>query len=339
MQEAKVSECGPAFVCTDELHRELDKRDLRLSAVETSLMCIQTWSTIMTNELADVSAQVKVASVDFETWDDSKISKRFSEVEQKVEALQINALEAPELVARIEKAEQKMQEMLANIQRVLVKFLPDVQDRNEGTSKCLDLRGAEQKSTVHDLQSTVHDLPPSPKSTITASFRSTPQLPTSTQSQFRLTRMKSLTPRGCFSARSRHRDGDEPKAAINPTTVMNPNASRPQTRVADGLPRKLMKRSSTSALHDVNPQVAALVGPRGQPGIIRDSCSRQSLLAQRPCTVAPSRLDPAFRKGHSMPALPQSCDGCDHLTTVDQRPCDYSTTVDQRPCPAWSQVA
>merc|ERR1719362_2410629 len=109
---------------------------------------------------------------------------------KKMEAIHTNVPDSPPLVARLAKAEQTLQELQANVQEVFVKFLPEVQDRQEGPSRSSDMFGVEPNSRSLSVQnlsssipvtaalsasqqsirslcvSTVHDPAVSPKSTI-----------------------------------------------------------------------------------------------------------------------------------------------------------------------------
>jgi len=313
-EDRKVPEVGPTSTSIDNLlYRQLEQRDSRLSALETSLrdvqQSIQMWSAIIQDGLADMSVKVKLASQDpgfmqqvhlgSETWDDSKIWKRLSEVEQKVEAMQSDALEIPRRVASMAKAEHKLQELQTSIQKVLVKFLPEAQDSPEGPVRCLDMTGTEQISHSRSVQrlstnivvpaassrsqplmrspggSTVLDSPISSKNTAIASLRPSPrQMPllhvdrvqnkfvTRTPSPQLQTRQTMPTLSGCLSRRQQDKNGDGLTAL--PLTNMQIVASRcwQQTCVANDMSVKLMKGSSTGSLQDVNPQMAALLSPK-----------------------------------------------------------------------------
>eukprot|EP00419_Tripos_fusus_P016380 CAMPEP_0172743664 /NCGR_PEP_ID=MMETSP1074-20121228/132856_1 /TAXON_ID=2916 /ORGANISM="Ceratium fusus, Strain PA161109" /LENGTH=367 /DNA_ID=CAMNT_0013574427 /DNA_START=23 /DNA_END=1126 /DNA_ORIENTATION=- len=333
MEEVKLPECGPSLVSVGELHKQLETRDSRLSAVETNLRnvqnSIQIWSTIIQDGLADLSVQVKVASQDGrfmqhmhlgrETGDDSAISKRLSEMEQKMEAIHTNVPDSPPLVARLAKAEQTLQELQANVQEVFVKFLPEVQDRQEGPSRSSDMFGVEPNSRSLSVQnlsssipvtaalsasqqsirslcvSTVHDPAVSPKSTIVDSLGSShPQLPPLNidRVQQLLTRPpllhqlpigpKSQTARGYLSHQPQDKDGGG--LTMLPLNRMQTatQPSQQQSWVANGMPIKCMRGCDTSALSNVNQQVAALVSPGQQHRTIRESYSGQHLYAASP---------------------------------------------------------
>jgi len=165
------------------------------------------------------------------------------------------------------------------------------------------------------VMSTVHEPPVSPKSTATDSLKASDsqQLPLlhldgvqnlcarrllSPQSQ---TEVTIQTVRGCLSRQQQDTHGDGLTA--RPLTHMQTVTNHSQQRMcAANHVSKTVTRMSSSAgnLHGVNPEVAALVSPRQQVRTIRDSP-----LMQTRSTLMPSHLHPAYRKGASIPGLPQ----------------------------------
>jgi len=146
METAQMLDSTCASASIVELWNQLEKRDARLSRVESSLKQVQakvtTWSGIVEEGLADLSVQIDIATkgrlsfrerrlFEMKREDDSELTDRLSKVEQQVQAVQAKARERCELIAQMSRTKQQVEELELCIEELRSKFLSKMQNSHD----------------------------------------------------------------------------------------------------------------------------------------------------------------------------------------------------------------
>jgi len=141
-EDAQIFDRSRSAISIADVWEQLERRDARLSLVESSLKQVQrqvtTWSGIVQDGFADLSVQINFAMgrrhldqchlLDMRTEGDSQLSDRLSNLEQQAQAMQ---MKFPEMIAQTSQAKQQLEELQVSFDEMRSRFISSMQNSND----------------------------------------------------------------------------------------------------------------------------------------------------------------------------------------------------------------